>query len=114
MTEEEQILLMHEVFAGIRGTFQGFKRGFYKGTSIQLKPSCLGSESIDMGYEIYKIFQTSDWVRLYEVPGFSYEIYLSMVSECQMEELVYDIQVYCDTNDCAWSSIVAQDESSIF
>ena len=30
MTEEEQILLMHEIFAGARGLFQGFKRGFYK------------------------------------------------------------------------------------
>ena len=67
-----------------------------------------------MGYQIYQIFHEEDWIRLYEVPGFSYEIYLSVVGECQMEELVYDIQVYCDQNDCAWTAIMKEDEANIF
>jgi hypothetical protein len=43
-------------FAGIRGAIQGFKRGFYRQLSLEIKPECFGGESEEMGFQAYMIF----------------------------------------------------------
>ena len=65
----------------------------------------MGGESEEMGYQIYKIFKDQDWVRLYELPGYLYEIYLSAVTECQVEEMLFDLAEFCDKHDCSIEAI---------
>lgn len=87
-------------FESARGFIQGFKRGFYNSISLKIKPQCFGDESQEMGFHIYEILRHLKWGRLYEIPGYMYEIYLSAVVECQIEETIYDLAEYCDKDGC--------------
>ena len=101
MTDEEIDFEMQCAFASIRGLIQGFKRGFYQSRTIHIRPQCMAGESEEMGFQMYKVFRHEEWYRLYEVPGYLYEIYLSAVIECQIEETIYDLAEFCDENDCS-------------
>ena len=74
----------------------------------------MGPESQEMGYLLYMVFSQESWVRLYEVPGYVYEIYLSAFDECQLEETVYDLAEFCDINDCSPKKILNNEIAAIF
>ena len=46
-------LEFEEHFQGARGFIQGFKRGFYKSESLEVRPECFGAESQEMAFMIY-------------------------------------------------------------
>ena len=97
MSEEQT--LRYEVIlavASTRGIIQGIKRGFYSSISLQIKHTCLNREVQEMGYQIGLIFEHGAWARVYEIPSYLYEIYLSAVVECQLEEFIYDLLEFCD------------------
>ena len=75
---------VENTFAAARGSIQGFKRGFYNQKSLEIRPECFGSESDEMGFQVYSIFKDFDWARIYELPGYFYQIYLSADNECQL------------------------------
>jgi len=63
---------------------------------------------------MYKIFGKEEWWRLYELPGFLYEIYLTSVLECQVEELIFDLAEFCDKNDCSIERVFENDFKAAF
>ena len=67
-----------------------------------------------MGYQIYLITENWDWARMYELPGYTYQIYLSAVQECQLEALVYDLVRFCHDHSCSPSTIAANDKAAAF
>jgi len=54
------------------------------------------------------------WSRLYELPGYIYAIYLSADSECQLEELVFDLAMFCDKHNCSTKKIIENDTTAMF
>jgi hypothetical protein len=67
-----------------------------------------------MGFYMYKIFKYETWGKIYEIPGYLYEIYLSAIVECQIEEFVYDLAEFCDENDCSPEKIFENDVAAVF
>ena len=67
-----------------------------------------------MGYQIYTITENWDWARIYEVPSYVYQIYLSVVQECLLEELVYDLFRFCHDHECSPERIVRNDKAAAF
>ena len=67
-----------------------------------------------MGFQAYMIFKDFDWARLYELPGFVYEIFLSADQECQLEELIFDFAMFCDKHNCSLEKIIENDTSAMF
>jgi hypothetical protein len=63
---------------------------------------------------MYKVFKYRTWKRLYEVPGYIYEIYLAAVVECQIEEFIFDLAEFCDENDCSPKKIFENDVAATF
>lgn len=67
-----------------------------------------------MGFEMYKVFKYEEWGKIYLIPGYVYEIYLSAYVECQVEEFIYDLAEYCDENDCTIEKIFENDVAAAF
>lgn len=105
---------MKNIVYSARGFIQGFKRGFYQANSLVIKPTCFGNQTEEMIYHVYKVFFDKEWENLFIVPGFVYDIYLSAVVDCQVEELVYDLFEFCDKHNCTAMKIIENDIASIF
>jgi len=56
----------------------------------------------------------SQWVRLYEVPGYIYELYLTTTDQCEIVDVFYDLAEYCDSADCSLHKIFDNNFSSVF
>lgn len=67
-----------------------------------------------MIYHVYKVFFDQEWQNMFIVPGFVYDIYLSAVVDCQVEELIYDLFEFCDKHNCTAMKIIENDIASIF
>lgn len=117
MTEEEEYNLLIKIdihLAATRGLIQGLKRGFYQQYSFELKPNCFGEESEILLYKTYEIIEYEIWSRLYELPGYIYDLYLIADSECELEENIYDLMVICDTHNCTLERVVENESDSVF
>lgn len=65
-------------------------------------------------YNFYEICSYQVWSRLYEVPGYIYELWLVADQECQLEEAIYDMMVICDTHVCTLEKVVSNEIGAIF
>ena len=102
------------VFASIRGAVQGLKRGFYKQYTLEISPQCFGEESEIMGYRIAQLIKNEEWVKLYEVPGFVYDILIMAVDKCGLEENMYDLMAFCSNHDCSFEKLAKNELGQIF
>ena len=93
--ENVRIELENDFFAG-KGLIQGFKRGFYKRYSYEIQPQCFGEEMQIIGFETYSIFEYENWAELYELPGFLYQLWLMLDVSCELEDMLYDIMIFCE------------------
>ena len=67
-----------------------------------------------MLYKIYEIMEYRIMHRIYELPGYFYDLYLIADSECELEENIYDLIVICDTHICTLEKVVENEVASIF
>lgn len=67
-----------------------------------------------MGFQLYTIVKVFDWARSYELPGYIYELFLTADTECQLEELVFDLAMFCDKNSCSPATIMENDAGAMF
>ena len=53
-------------------------------------------------------------MRLYEIPGKLYALYLVIANECQIEEFFYDFYVFCESNDCDFNNVFKNNGNQFF
>ena len=114
LQEQDLVKKIDYNLAGIRGIIQGLKRGFYQEYTFEIKPNCFGETTEVMVYNFYEIIDYQIWYRLYEVPGYVYELWLVADQECQLEEAIYDIMVICDTHVCSLEKVVSNEIAAVF
>ena len=117
LTYEEEKALVGKIdynMAAIRGTIQGMKRGFYQQYTFELKPNCFGETTEVLLYKFYEIVEYEIWERLWEVPGYLYELWLVADQECELEAGIFDLMVICDTHVCTLEKVVTNEIAAIF
>ena len=117
LTYEEEKALVQKIdynMGAIRGIIQGMKRGFYQEYTYEIKPNCFGETTEVLLYKFYEILEYKIWSRLYELPGYIYELWLVADQECQLEESIYDIMVICDTHICSLEKVVTNEIGAVF
>lgn len=82
--------------------------------SFENKPQCFGEEAMDTGFQTYLVIYTMNWARLYEMPGYIYDIILMADKECELEESIYDLFEFCSLYDCTIEKQLENDVSMIF
>jgi len=82
--------------------------------SYEIKPQCFGEEAMDTGFNVYIIIYFFKWARLYEMPGYVYDLFIMFDKECEIEESIYDIIDFCSTYDCTLEKQLENDVAMIF
>jgi hypothetical protein len=100
--------------AAVRGTIQGLKRGFYQEYTFEIKPNCFGETTEVQMFKFFEIIEYQIWSRLWEIPGYLYELWLVADQECQLEESIYDLIVICDTHVCTLEKVVDNEIGAVF
>lgn len=54
------------------------------------------------------------WYKLYELPLKAYAFYEMIDSECDAEELIYDMWYFCSYHNCTIESIIENDKQHMF
>jgi hypothetical protein len=117
LSHEEEVALIKKIdisMAAVRGTIQGLKRGFYQEYTYEIKPNCFGESTEVLLYKFFEIIEYEIWSRLYEIPGYVYELWLVADQECQLEESIYDLIVICDTHVCSLEKVVENEIGAVF
>ena len=69
---------------------------------------------MDMGFELYKVINDFEWARFYELPFYSYQLFLMFDKECETEGVLYDVVMACNENRCSMDKILENETRFIF
>ena len=69
---------------------------------------------MDTGFNVYMIIRFFNWARLYEMPGYIYDLTIMADKECEIEESIYDVLEFCSNNDCTFEKQLENDVAAIF
>lgn len=112
----KELEAIDKVYGAIRGFITGFKQGFYKQSNQEINPECFGQDYLVLGYNSYQIIKEIDklWYKLYEFPLKFYAFAEMIDTECNAEELIYDMWYFCAFHDCSIYTIFQNDSAHLF
>ena len=69
-----------------------------------------------MGYNAYQIFKDIEvlWYKLYELPMKFYGFVEMVDQECNAEEFLYDMWLFCASHNCTVEKIIHNDAAHLF
>ncbi|CDW72623.1 UNKNOWN [Stylonychia lemnae] len=88
----------------IRSTQTGIYRGLYKSSNYTANEKCMDRVSVDNMYYMMRSYFNSSLIN-YGIFQSIRDLTYLFIQNCEFDDILYDIAVFCNTHDCSFEKI---------
>jgi hypothetical protein len=102
--------------ACVKGSLDGFSKGFYANESESISPDCLGQQTYTHVSEFFKLMGSGDIMQVFKSFGKIYQVSFDIQKSCRFNQISFDVVGFClnSTNDCRINTIISHLQTNLF
>ena len=97
-----------------RGAIQGFHRGMYLQIDYDLPEKCLPKDTNLKLYWLMTYIRDFAFGEVFNVMGLLYTLYYNVDFECEIENYLYDLSMFCFDHDCSTDKLMKNWMNKVF
>ena len=101
-------------FAAIRGSIQGFMRGFYNNADFIISGQCLDKNAYNLFDRLYMSWITGSFINPFQTFSIVYQLNFMIDKSCNTDQIIYDLSTFCTHANCDFTVVLANAQAKVF
>lgn len=105
-TEADELTETHYLLASYRGLFQGFERGLYGNSTLNVSSLCLAEDSATNAVLVYDDYVNGNIADIFTTVLAAYNFQYSLNQHCGINDVTYDLLNFLGTANFTFANLI--------